>query len=161
MKRFGLITFSLLLCAITLSARNISVKAINEKAETVFARIMKQSGKNFIYSPDVLKGLKINIDATDLSLQETLSRIFANTDVSFKIKGNNVILTKQSHKPAAIRSYRVSGFVREEGTDEPVAGVIVTCGKLSTQTNAYGFYSLQVPEGNITVDVNGFNYQSG
>ena len=158
MKRFGLITFSLLICAITLSARNISIKAINEKAETVFARIMKQSGKNFIYSPDVLKGLKINIDATDLSLQETLSRIFANTDVSFKIKGNNVILTKQSHKPAAIRSYRVSGFVREEGTDEPVAGVIVTCGKLSTQTNAYGFYSLQVPEGNITVDVNGFNY---
>ncbi len=158
MKRLILITLSIFICALTFSAQNISIKANNEKAETVFARIMKQSGKNFIYTPDVLKGLRINIDVKNLSLNETLKRIFTNTDVTFKIKGNNVILSKQVHKPVVNHSYRVSGFVREEGSDEPIAGVIVTCDKLSTYTNAYGFYTLQVPEGEITVSVNGFNY---
>lgn len=158
MKRLILIFFSVIICAVTFSAQNISIKANNESAETVFANIMRQSGKNFIYKPDLLKGLKINAEIKNLSLSETLKRIFDNTDVSYKIKGNNVILSRKMRKPVVPRSYRVSGFVKEAGTAEPIAGIIVTCGKLSTYTNAYGFYSLQVPEGEITLSVNGFNY---
>lgn len=141
-------------------SRNVTLKADGENAEIVFANIMKQTGKNFIYSPDVLKGMKVTVDAVDLTLEQTLKKIFSGTDVEFRIKGNNVVLSKRKTQPSAPVSFTISGFVREEGSGEPVAGAVVTVGSRSTITNAYGFYSLPADQGLTKVEVSGFGFLS-
>ncbi len=137
---------------------NVTLNVKEAKAEIVFARIMKQTGMNFIYSPDVLRGLRLSVDADNLPLRQVLEKAFNGTDVEFRIKGNNVVLSKRKIRVVANKKFVVSGFIREEKTSEPIAGVTVTCAGHSNVTNVYGFYSIQCPEGTAKVEVRGFGY---
>ena len=63
MKRFTLFASLCLAAGGSLVAQNVSVKAKNRPAATVFAEIMRQTDKNFIYSSSLLKGVKVSITA--------------------------------------------------------------------------------------------------
>lgn len=94
-------------------ARGITIRAVNQKAETVFADIMRQTGKNFIYTPDILRNLKVSVSAADEPLDRVLERMFRDTGVSFRIRGNNVILSAKKKTVPVVRRFTVSGFVRD------------------------------------------------
>ncbi len=148
-------------CGSAYAESTVTVHAKGEAAEKVFSDIMKQTGKNFIYSPEVLKGVKITAKTDNMPLGDALKRIFAGTGVEYRIKGNNVLLTRRAPQQEKVNKlWRVSGFVREEETGEPMAGVVVSSGKEGVSTNVYGFYSLQLPAGETRIDVSAFGYQS-
>lgn len=165
MKR-TLLTVTVLLSAafITLSAQNVTLTAHDRNAESVFAELLQQTGKNFIYPSGLLKGLKVTVKADNSPLRVVLDNMFKGTGISYKIKGNNVTLTREKGKPAS--RFTISGFVKEEGSDEPLAGALVydlKSGK-ETVTNANGFYSLTLPAGDTDIRVQyvGFvPYRSG
>ncbi|MGM9846913.1 MAG: TonB-dependent receptor domain-containing protein [Muribaculaceae bacterium] len=77
------------------TAQNITIYAINEPAANVFRRIVEQTGKSFVYSSDLLKDMKVTIDVRNKSLKSTLSQMFKNTDIEYKIKGKNIILQRK------------------------------------------------------------------
>lgn len=134
--------------AIALSqAAGVTVRAVKRPAEQVFAEIMHQTGKNFVYASDLLKGVRVTVDVTDAELSDVLDRMFAATDITYTIRGNNIMLVRRA--APQVRRATVSGFVREAGTGEALAGVVVSApsGRPVTATNAMGFYSLSVPEG--------------
>lgn len=79
-------------------AQNVTIKAVNQPAAVVFRNIVKQTGKNFVYSSDLLKDLKVNVDAHDKPLKKVLNDIFRGTGITYSIKGNNVVL-KRRKKP--------------------------------------------------------------
>ncbi len=79
-------------------AQKISVDAVNRPAEEVFADVMRQSGKNFIYSSDILKGLRLNVSVKNKPLKKTLDKMFQNTGIEYKIRGNNIMLVKKKKK---------------------------------------------------------------
>ncbi|MBD5304533.1 MAG: TonB-dependent receptor [Bacteroides sp.] len=81
-----------------LHAQKITVNSYGRSASEVFADVMRQSGKNFIYSSDILKDLKISINVKDKSLKYTLKSMFEGTDIGYKIKGNNILLVKKKRK---------------------------------------------------------------
>ncbi len=145
-------------------AEGVTIKAVNSKAEAVFSDIMRQTGKNFIYTPDILRGLRATVSAADEPLDKVLERMFRGSDVTFSIKGKNVILKKRRKKVTrpAVRWATVSGFVRDSATGEPLPGatVYVSTGKTGCSTNAYGFYSLRIPEGEISLSSSCFDYLS-
>ena len=88
MKKKLLLSFSLaLMCGASLCAGNITVRAVKLPAEKVFADIMKQSGKNFVYSAGLLDNMIVSVNLKDSPLNEALDQIFKNTDISYKIKG--------------------------------------------------------------------------
>lgn len=96
------------------TAQNVSIRAVNVPAPTVFRAIMQKTGKNFIYSSDLLQGMKISVDVKDKSLDKVLRQIFSGTDIEFKIKGKNVML-KRKKRPAPKRrvpSYTVRPSLR-------------------------------------------------
>lgn len=165
MKRtISTITLAIITAA-AVYGQDITVHATNRPAEKVFAEIMRQSGKNFVYSSSLLKGLTVSVDATGKPLPEVLDSMFAGTDISYKIRGKNITLFRKETP----RSQKVtlSGFVREEGSGESLPGAVVrnSSGNETTTSNSMGFYSLTVPAGspvNITVSYPGFkNYTSG
>ena len=149
----------LLAASLTAQAQKVSIKAQDRPAEKVFAELMDQSGKNFIYPAGLLKSLKVTVSADKEPLQPVLDRMLAGSGIGYRIRGNNVLLfRKETPKPSKAT---LSGFVREEGTGEAIPGVTVNVEPYGarTATNVQGFYSLTVPTGEVTVTFKGAGYE--
>lgn len=87
----------LLLAAVALSAaaQNVTVSAVDRPAAEVFRSIVGQTGMNFVYSSDLLAGVKVTVDVKDKPLRKALDIIFKDTGIEYKIKGRNVVLKKK------------------------------------------------------------------
>lgn len=79
-------------------AQNITIRAVDEPAAAVFRNIVGQTGKNFVYSSDLLDGMRVTVVAENRPLKQVLSNIFKGSGIKWKIKGNNIILKKKSAK---------------------------------------------------------------
>lgn len=66
----------------------------------MFRSIVEQTGKNFVYSSDLLTNMRVTVNVNDKSLKYTLSAIFDDTNIEYRIKGKNIIL-KRRPKPKA------------------------------------------------------------
>lgn len=84
-----------ILAVIPVSAQRVTLKADNVPAATAFRSLMEQSGKNFVYSSDLLKGLRVTIDVRNKPLNKVLKHMFRGTDIEFSIKGRQVILKRR------------------------------------------------------------------
>lgn len=158
MKRLATLAISLLAAgAVTLCARNITVHAHNLPATEVFEEIMTRSGLNFVYPSNLLKGLRVTVDADNRPLEDVLDEMFRDTGIVYRMRGDNIILSQRK----AAENATVSGFVREEGSEEPLVGVIVTGadGKSRTATNSMGFYSLTLPCGPQSLSFSYMGYE--
>lgn len=88
----------MLLLPIILQAQNVTIRAVNQPAAIVFRSIVEQTGMNFVYSSELLKDMKVSVNVKDKSLKHTLSEIFKGSDIEYRIKGKNVILTRRQPK---------------------------------------------------------------
>ena len=88
----------LLLLPIILQAQNVTIRAVNQPAATVFRSIVEQTEMNFVYSSDLLKDMKVSVNVRNKPLKQVLSEIFHDSGIEYKIKGKNVILTKRHPK---------------------------------------------------------------
>ncbi|MCH5245173.1 MAG: TonB-dependent receptor [Muribaculaceae bacterium] len=146
--------------ALALSAGAVNIDAINRPAEKVFAEIARQTGKNFVYDAELLRGMTVSITARDERLESVLRRMFAGKGIAFEIKGKNITLRRGTTTPAPATSAQtrrvtISGFVREAGSGETVIGAVVSdsISRITTATNDAGFFSLTVPAGRVSISV--------
>lgn len=96
MKQFIL---SLMLCVSAVClAQNVTIRAVNQPASVVFRSIVGQTGKNFVYSSELLEGMRLSVNVKNKSLKHTLSVIFKDSDIEYEIRGRNIIL-KRKPKP--------------------------------------------------------------
>ena len=102
MKKIILIVFIVLFYGISVYAGNVTLRVKDQPVAIVFRSIMEQTGMNFVYSSDLLKGIKVTLNVSNQSLKKTLDEIFKNTEISYKIKDKNVILTKEKKKKIPI-----------------------------------------------------------
>ncbi|MDE7120244.1 MAG: TonB-dependent receptor plug domain-containing protein, partial [Muribaculaceae bacterium] len=107
MKKAATFILCLLCLPMLLYGRNVTVRAVDQPAATVFRSIVGQTGKNFVYPSELLHDMRISVTMTDAPLEKVLEAIFAGTDIEFHIKGSNIILkrrrkaTKAAKKPLA------------------------------------------------------------
>lgn len=88
-----------MLCSCSvMMAQNVTIRAVNRPAATVFRSIVEQTGKNFVYSSDLLKNMRVTVDVKDKPLRQALSVMFADSDIEWKIQGKNIILKKRVAK---------------------------------------------------------------
>ena len=93
-----LLIFIIACLSITATARNVSIKAANQPAATVFRNLIEQTGMNFVYSSELLANVRISVNAKDKPLKNVLDEIFTGTGIEYKIKGDNVILKRKAVK---------------------------------------------------------------
>lgn len=104
MKKTFLLSLMLGFCSIIM-AQNVTIIAQNQPASAVFRSIIGQTGKNFVYSSELLKDMRVTINVKDKPLKEALSIMFRDSDIEWRIKGKNIILKrrpkpeKQKYKP--------------------------------------------------------------
>ncbi|MDE5935619.1 MAG: secretin and TonB N-terminal domain-containing protein, partial [Muribaculaceae bacterium] len=160
--KFALVTGLVLLSAMVAGADNITIHATRQPAEEVFRQIARQSGKNFVYATDLLRGRIVTVSADNAALETVLGQMLKSTGIKYSIKGNNIILSREKNS-TAVAKVTVSGFVREKGNGEPMVGALVRCGvgegTVVTATNTMGFYSLTLPAGKHPIMASYLGYE--
>nr|WP_229061030.1 TonB-dependent receptor [Parabacteroides goldsteinii] len=135
---------------VTLNMQKASVREILDE-------IQKQTGVTFSYESSLLSGLqKTTFRADDEALTDCLTRLFANLPVVYKMTGNVVVLKR---KPKQVT---VSGFVRDKRSAESLIGASVyeAHSRVGTASNNFGFFSLTLPPGDITIRSSYIGYTS-
>lgn len=152
MRKLVILFVMLCACAVC-PARNVTIRAVDRPASTVFRSIVEQTGKNFVYSSELLKDMRVSVNVTDKPLKHVLSLIFKDTDIAYVIKGNNIILKRKPGKKVktkkdAVRVKQVP--VHTAPSDEPrMLEEVVVVSRLeapAVETSEIGAKKLTVEE---------------
>jgi len=123
--------------------------------------IRKSSGVKFIYNSKVFEeGQRISIKAQNEPLGVVLERLFLPLNVSYKVEGNQIVLSKKEGPPKESFWFqdlehllikplekRISGIIKDEdGSQLPGVNIIVKGTTVGTVSNMEGSFELNVPE---------------
>jgi TonB-linked SusC/RagA family outer membrane protein len=131
--------------SITLNMRQVEIKKVLNKIE-------KEGEFRFLYNYDLLSlKKKVDVNFEGSSIKEVLNNIFANTDLTYKMLENNLIVVISSTQDK--QDIRITGKVTGVN-GEALSGVSITVKGtgIGTVTDNNGLYSLTVPD-NATLTV--------
>lgn len=135
---------------VTMDKRQVPLLEILQELE-------KQTGIFFSYESSMLDDFpRMSFKAHDESLSYCLKRLFASLPVTYRMVGQIVILKR---KP---RLYTISGFVRDSVSYESLinANVFERKSRSGTTANNYGFYSITLPPGTVTLRASFVGYEA-
>lgn len=140
----------------------VSINAQNINLTEAINQIEKQTNYLFVYSPgEVDLSKKISLSLKDKSLDEALTAVFDNSNISYHIEGNNILLVKQNVTQQSSKK-KITGIVVDE-LGEPLAGatVIIHGTKDGTITDIDGKFELSVAQGStLVVSFMGYNSEN-
>jgi hypothetical protein len=154
-----LFTLQFLLWTLCLHAqeKGVSIKQNAISFAQVMAEFEKQADVSIVFNPsDAPAGnLKVNItnDNWRLALRDFLSKYKLECTVS----GKQVIVTKRR---TAKTKFILSGYIKDEASGESIGDAAISIGGASdgVKSNAYGYYSIAVPEGDVDVNISHISY---
>lgn len=121
----------------------------------VLKEIERQTGVFFSYESDWVAGLPpVSLHVEKQTLSICLKALLTPLPVTYRITSRYVIVKKKR------RYYTLSGFVRDSVSDECLINASVF-DRISGQggvTNNYGFYSLTLPPGRVSVSTSYVGY---
>jgi TonB-linked SusC/RagA family outer membrane protein len=142
----------ILLTALQVSAKvysqnRITLKLQSAELKTALRQIEKKSDFRFLYNDDVVSSnQKIDIDVSNALVTDVLDKIFAVTDLGYKLLSNNLVVITQ--KNAVVNDVRVTGKVtNSNGEAVPGVSVRIKGSTSGTSTATDGTYSISVPDG--------------
>ena len=117
----------------------VSIQLKNKTIEDIIKELHEISGVNFSYSTNYFPTDKRSVEIIDKTIKEALSITFANTHLSFKIVGNQIVIFPKSNK----KNFTISGYIRDKESGESLIGANIYEPNLKTgtTTNLYGFFS--------------------
>ncbi len=144
---FVLVSLSQVLAVNSYSQQTkLTLDMTNARVEEVIDRIEKSSEFFFLYNKNLIDvDRKVNIKVEDKSVNEILSRIFANSGVSYTIKGRQILLVNngKSEESSSQQTRKVSGKVTDSsGAPLPGVSVVIKGTTKGTITDSDGKYSI-------------------
>ena len=144
MKKQSLMLSSLLLLAMSLTAQ-------------------QREERTFIYGEEVNPREEWKLDPSDSRpLEQQLDEMLAGTDITYRITSHHILLFKEADSRKTKAQYSLHGYVTDAISQETLIGANVYCPayRTGTVTNAYGFFTLPLPEGRHTVIISYVGYES-
>lgn len=137
------------------SQERITLKLNETEIKKVLFAIEKRSDYRFLFTEDAMKGKpRVSVNVVNATVAEVLDQILANTGVSYKILGTNLVVLKEGVNASEIISQevKITGKVTS-ATGEPLAGVsvFVKGSRTGTVTDANGNFSITVPDDAVLV----------
>lgn len=96
--RYLIVLAAILTLSVAAWAQKVTIRAVNQPAAAVFRSIMEQTGKNFVYSSELLNDMRVSVRVSNKPLDKALKEIFKGTDIEYNIKGKTVVLKKKPRK---------------------------------------------------------------
>jgi TonB-linked SusC/RagA family outer membrane protein len=147
---------------VTLSERNVLLK-------TIFKKIEKQTGYNFIYRDDWMnQSKKVDIQVSNVPLETALDLCFRDQSISYAIVGNTIVINQKEKTPAkdpdaivAVPLMDVSGTVtNENGEYLSGASVQVKGTRQGTMTDSRGYFQLRQVDNKAILVVSFVGYKT-
>lgn len=139
----------------------ISVSLKNVPIKHALLSIQKNSSYRFIYNDDILPGnITVTLTVKDADVQEVLDSVFSQTNLTYRILDNNLIVIAQKNQARAVP---VNGHVKvknKDGSESAVSNVsIVEKGTSNgTRTNDNGDFTISVSNPNATLLISYVGY---
>lgn len=149
--------------AASVYAQQASIKVKNAPMKEVFRLLKKQTGVDFLYVSDDLKGTRpVTVNASNAPLTSILDACMEGQPVYYTVDKATVLIRrkqepksslKQEIQPELIQRIQVTGTVHDkDGTPLIGASVLVKNSQgQGTITDTKGSFSLQVEEGSVLV----------
>jgi hypothetical protein len=150
-------------------AKKITIKAYNQSLGDVITQIGKKGEILFSYNPQSIPvGKKITVVARHAPLSEIFEKVFTANGIEYIVSEKQVVLKPGKTETPVIpdtraktlRSFAISGYIRDKATGEALIGACVydVASMQGTTTNAYGFYSLSLPQGQYSITHSSIGY---
>lgn len=157
-RKKALLTMTALLCLNAgIFAQSVSLNLGNVSVKEAMNKVKDTSGYSFVYSKgDIDTGKKVSVKAQQLD--EAIRQILDGQNVTYEIKGKNIIIKRITAGRQKGNSRKVSGVVKDS-QGEPIIGanVSVKGTSMGTITDINGNYELEIPIGStISISYIGF-----
>ena len=119
--RLAGVIVALLFCTLAFAQeRPVSIDVADVPAKTVLQEIERQSGYRFFYNSGVTDmDFAFSLTISDAAVESVLQKLFAGTDITWRIEGREIVLAGKIQKKSTIRG-RVT-----DTASEPLIGVSV------------------------------------
>ena len=147
-------------------AQRITLSEKNATLSKIFDRISDQSGYNFIFTSDLLKGTNpVSINVKDTELDQVLDQIFENQPVSFSIEDKTVVIKAKEkgffeNLLARFQAIDVKGkIVDENGQSLAGATVRIKGTERVTRTGDNGIFTLSNVDEDAVLEISFLGYK--
>ncbi|MFN8355312.1 MAG: TonB-dependent receptor [Spirosomataceae bacterium] len=142
--------------------KSVTINLQNVEVTEALSQLEKMVEIKFFYSPKVIQAdRKVSVQAQNLRFSELLSRLLTPLDVTYKIVGNQVVLSAQEKVAAPIMQEPIPNEIPEEpvtgkvidSSGQPLPGVNIQI-KGTTRgvtTDAAGEFKINANEGDMLV----------
>ncbi|MBP6183426.1 MAG: TonB-dependent receptor [Saprospiraceae bacterium] len=127
--------------------------------EQALLQLISESSLNISFSNDILPDNQLFSQSfNNEPASKVLDFLLAGTAIAYKVVGRQIVLYQIVPQP---QFYTISGILEDRFTGERLIGANVyeTISLRGTTTNAYGFYSLTLPEGAVKIVFSYLGYQ--
>lgn len=146
-------------------AQRITLTEKNTSLEKVLQLIHQQSGFDFIYDVNDVRGINLDVDLKNVDVEEAIKTILAKQQISYAMVSNNIVLTKK--KSANTSKASASGMIDVKGhvidlKGRPLAGVTVKVkgGNWVTKTGLQGEFLIRNLNENTILVVSSIGYKT-
>jgi TonB-linked SusC/RagA family outer membrane protein len=158
---FAVLNIVLASAAIYPQDARLTLKLKDATLKEAISQIEGQTSYSFIYKADALNfNEKINVEASNKSIEEILNNLFADNKVQYKILDNSLIVLLPA--TGALQQVKITGKVTDAGTGESLPGVnvIVEGTTVGTTSDGKGQFTINVPDANSNLIFSYVGYTS-
>lgn len=143
-------------------AQRVTLDLKNSSLEQALKTIGKQSGYHVLYNPLTIdKSKRVSLNLKNASLDDALKRVFADQPLVYTVSKKTIVVKEKPRvKPVPVKI-----IAEESKQQQPVIGVVsdsigpiqgvsvvVKGGSANgTTTNQQGYFTVQVPDNNVTL----------
>ncbi len=131
----------------------------NSSLRELFSQIEQNSEYTFLYKANLPANTKINLKATNETLDKILDKALIDTDISYKINDKQVLVYNKKLNPETTdwqqtpgKSIVISGTVKDNnGETLPGVSIMVDDTNISSVTDIEGNFTVSVPNENSVI----------
>ena len=148
--------------------RSVSISASNIEMTKVIAKVQKQSGVKFIFSPNSIEaGRKISCNIKDKPLSQFLNQVLRPLDIGYNIVEEQVVLyslkttSVQLGQNKDVYDRSITGIITNE-TGAPLAGASINVKNTNryTTSNVKGEFTIEVEDNNAILVISYTGYEA-
>lgn len=149
------------------NAQTVTLSEKNASLEKIFREVKRQTGYDFWYESKLIKqAKKVDIQVTNISLEQVLNECFQNQLLSYSIVEKTIIVKPRANLVSEIVTLPpppidITGKItNEEGQPLAAASVKLKGTDIGTATDASGNFSLQIPDAGGVLAISYVGYET-
>jgi hypothetical protein len=137
--------------------KGISLKMKAATFAEIMTEVEKQAQVNIVFNPQDCPQGKINTSIVNDNWRVGLRELLSKYKLECIINGKQVVITKKQNAKA---KHILSGYIKDISSGESVGDAAISIGSGSdgVRSNAYGYYSISVPEGDVDISISHIAY---